>query len=202
MWPRAATYIPWDVWAVTWIVAALWANRTLKRPGVGMEFVYRLITLAGFVFLLAPLGRYHDGHLTLTEWPGPMGAHWYPPLAVGWAMVGVTTLGFAFAWWARIYLGRLWSGSITRKEGHHVVDTGPYALVRHPIYTGILLSAVATAIAIGAVHAYIGAALLVIGYWIKARIEERFLSEELGSGNYAAYRRRVPMLIPFGPKGA
>lgn len=200
-WPDSAIYLPWDVWAVTWIVAALWANRTLKRPGIAREWFYRVIALAGFFFLLAPIGHYHDGHLTLTGWPGVLGLHWFPPLAVGWATVGVTTLGFVFAWWARIHLGRLWSGSITRKEGHTVIDTGPYAIVRHPIYTGIILSAIATAITIGAVHAYIGAALLIVGYWIKAKLEERFLREELGAEAYDAYRRRVPMLVPFGPKG-
>ncbi len=146
---------------------------------------------------------HHDGHLTLMPWPGLLGVHWFPPLAVGWAMVGVTTLGFAFAWWARIYLGRLWSGSITRKEGHHVVDTGPYALVRHPIYTGIILSAIATAIAIGAVHAYLGAVLLIIGYWIKAKLEERFLQQK--NSTPQAYRTsRIAAAcrcsFQFGPK--
>ncbi|HEY2032907.1 MAG TPA: hypothetical protein VGH02_04405, partial [Rhizomicrobium sp.] len=64
----------------------------------------------------------------------------------------------------------------------------------------ILLSGVASAIVMGTPHAYIGALLLIIGYWLKARLEERWLREELGSQDYDAYRRRVPMLVPFGPK--
>jgi protein-S-isoprenylcysteine O-methyltransferase Ste14 len=122
------------------------------------------------------------------------------PLAVNWAMVAVAALGFVFAWWARIHLGRLWSGGITRKEGHHVVDTGPYAIVRHPIYAGIITSALATMVVLGNLHAVLGALLLIVGYWMKGRLEETFLREQLGADAYDAYRRRVPMLVPFGPK--
>lgn len=200
MWPQTAIYIPWDIWAVTWIVAALWSNRTVSRPEVGRELFYRIVALAGFVFLLGGNLRYHNGELSWQNWPGFLGEARYAPLPVSWAMVVLAFVGFAFAWWARIHLGRLWSGRITRKEGHHVVDTGPYALVRHPIYTGILLSGIATAVALGAVHAYIGAFLLIVGYWMKARIEENWLREQLGPADYDAYRKRVPMLVPFGPK--
>ena len=98
-----------------------------------------------------------------------------------WAMVWLAAAGFLFAWWARIYLGRLWSGSITRKEGHRVVDTGPYRFVRHPIYTGIIIAGIATAAVNGTLRGVIGAVLLIVGYWLKARIEERFLRSELGA---------------------
>jgi protein-S-isoprenylcysteine O-methyltransferase Ste14 len=203
MWPDTAIYIPWWIWAITWIIASLWANRTVKRPGIGREWLYRILALAGFVFLLASIGRMQDGHFSWGPWPGPLGrALWYPPIPVAWALVGVAFLGFAFAWWARIHLGRLWSGSITRKEGHRIIDSGPYAIVRHPIYTGILLSGIASAIVMATPHAYIGAALLIVAYWLKARLEERWLREELGPQDYDAYRRRVPMLVPFGPKAA
>jgi protein-S-isoprenylcysteine O-methyltransferase Ste14 len=202
-WPDSAIYIPWDVWALTWIVAALWSARTVKRPKRSGEVLYRILTLCGFILLLAPLLRHVSGHYEIVNWPGVLGKKfWTPPLAVGWAMVGVATAAFLFAWWARIYLGRLWSGSITRKEGHNVVDTGPYGIVRHPIYTGIIAAAIATAVAIGGLHAILGAVLLIAGYWLKARLEERFLRAELGAETYDSYRRRVPMLVPFGPKSA
>jgi protein-S-isoprenylcysteine O-methyltransferase Ste14 len=203
MWPDTAIYWPWTIWAVTWIAAALWANRTVKRPGIGREWLYRVLAIAGFAFLLGGFLQERDGHMQFGPWPGPLGqAFWYPPIPVAWVLVGVTFLGFIFAWWARIHLGRLWSGSITRKEGHHVVDSGPYAIVRHPIYTGILLSGIASAIVMATPHAYIGAALLIVAYWMKARLEENWLREELGPQDYDAYRRRVPMLVPFGPKAA
>jgi protein-S-isoprenylcysteine O-methyltransferase Ste14 len=198
MWPTDAIYWPWDIWAVTWIAAALWSNRTLKRPGFQREWLYRLITLAGFVLLLGFVVKMTPHGLRLASFPGPLDKPFgYPPLAVGWAMVGVATLSFLFAWWARIYLGRLWSGSITRKEDHRVVDSGPYRLVRHPIYTGIIFAGFATAIVISTPRAYIGAILLMIGYWMKARIEERFLRTELGADAYDAYARKTKMLVPF-----
>jgi protein-S-isoprenylcysteine O-methyltransferase Ste14 len=115
---------------------------------------------------------------------------------VGYAGAYALSAGILFTWWARIHIGRLWSGSITRKEDHHVVDTGPYALVRHPIYTGLILALLATAAAQATANALAGAVLLNVGFWLKARAEERFLMAELGADAYDAYRRRVPMLVP------
>ena len=203
-WPDTAIYFVWDFWIVTWIAAALWSSRTIKRPGFSREMRYRLLALLGFGLLFAPAIYLRQGRWRVGNPPGVLGLHlWpYPPLAIGWALVALAALGIAFAWWARIYLGRLWSGSITRKEEHRVVDAGPYAIVRHPIYTGLLTAAVATALATGTLHAVLGAIILVVAYWMKARLEERFLREELGPDAYDSYRQRVPMLVPFGPKYA
>lgn len=108
--------------------------------------------------------------------------------------------GIAFAWWARLHLGRLWSGHITRKTDHHIVDTGPYGVVRHPICTGLLLSLLATTAAKGTLLAVVGFGLLLFGIWMKAKPEEHWLAQELSEGAYADYRKRVPMLLPLGPK--
>jgi protein-S-isoprenylcysteine O-methyltransferase Ste14 len=203
MWPQTAVFIPWDIWAVSWVLAALWSARTIKRPSIGSDILYRVMALAGFVLLLGAAVRFRNGELQVHNISGVLGTqYWMLPLAVNWTMVGVTALGFVFAWWARIHLGRLWSGRITRKEGHYVVDTGPYALVRHPIYTGIIFSALATTAVLGNLHAILGTLLLIVAYWVKAKMEERFLRAELGPETYDAYRRRVPMLVPFGPKSA
>jgi len=184
------------VWAATWIAAALWANRTVTGAGVGRQAPYRLFTTSGFVFLLMNF----IGSAQPPSWmSGLFEQVWRSPLDVQWAMVGVATLGFLFCWWARIHLGALWSGRITRKEGHHVVDTGPYRLVRHPIYTGILTAALATMLLKGTIGSIIGFVLLVIGYWMKGKLEERFLREELGPADYDAYKARTPMIVPFAP---
>lgn len=98
-------------------------------------------------------------------------------------------------------LGALWSGSVTAKANHRVVDTGAYAIVRHPIYTGILLATYATAAAKGTVPGVIGAVLVTLGLWMKARLEEGWLAARLEPDAYRLYRRRVPMLFPFGPRG-
>jgi protein-S-isoprenylcysteine O-methyltransferase Ste14 len=114
-------------------------------------------------------------------------------------LAGLTLAGTLFTWWARIHLGRFWSNAITRKEGHRVIDTGPYGLVRHPIYTGLIGAILATGAAVGTVTALFGALLIAFGLWQKARMEESFLTTELGADAYGSYCRRVPMLVPFLP---
>jgi protein-S-isoprenylcysteine O-methyltransferase Ste14 len=112
-------------------------------------------------------------------------------------LVGATVSGFAFSWWARIVLGRLWSSSVTRKTDHRIVTTGPYRVVRHPIYSGIIVAVLATAGIRGTAAGCLGAALIVLGLFVKARVEEGFLRRELGEQQYIDYARRVPMLVPF-----
>ena len=116
---------------------------------------------------------------------------------MGWILFAFVAAGFAFCWWARLHLGALWSGYVTLKEGHHIVDTGPYRIVRHPIYTGALFSALATAILKSSPAAFVGFALLAVGFWMVARIEERFLREQLGAEAYDGYSQRTPMLLPW-----
>lgn len=180
----------WAAWAASWSAAALWRDRTEARPPLGAEIRYRLPMIAGALLLLIPAHGY-EGALRL----------WHVGWTAAWACVAVVALGIAFAWWARLHLGRLWSGRITRKVDHRVVDSGPYGIVRHPIYTGLLLSLLATSVAKGTVPGIAGFALLLLGIWMKAGLEERWLTKELGEGDYESYRRRVPMLLPFGRKG-
>ncbi|HWD29713.1 MAG TPA: isoprenylcysteine carboxylmethyltransferase family protein [Rhizomicrobium sp.] len=193
--PDEAIYIPWVLWIFSWFAAARWANQTTNRPPFGSQALYRTIEVAGFMLLLFYVARrMPDGDIRPVI---PFPILWTLPDAVKWAMVGVCAFGFLFCWWARIHLGVLWSGSVTRKEGHHVVDTGPYAIVRHPIYTGIIISALATMAVRGNIAAVAGVVLIVIAYWIKGRLEERFLRGELGAEAYDAYARKTAMLIPF-----
>jgi protein-S-isoprenylcysteine O-methyltransferase Ste14 len=178
----------WIGFALSWLAAASWSSAPAKRAGFTREMTYRIVLLIGGIAFFIPAHGY-EGPLRL----------WYPTRDE--ACVGLTVLGFAFAWWARIYLGSLWSGQVTTKADHRVVDRGPYGLVRHPIYTGILLAVFATAAAKGTVPGLAGAALITLGIWMKARLEERWLREQLGADAYDTYRQRVPMLVPFGPKG-
>ena len=186
--PIIAIYVVWAGWMVSWWTAAVWANPAVKHASLLQEIPHRLLTLAGAILLF---GLYSNSYeLTHRLWHTLTG--WF-----GWVMVALAVLGFAFSWWARIHMGRLWSGTITRKTNHHVVDTGPYALVRHPIYAGIALATLATAIVSGTPSSFLGFVLMTLGWFVKARIEERFLREELGPEAYDSYARRVPMLVPF-----
>jgi protein-S-isoprenylcysteine O-methyltransferase Ste14 len=190
--PQIATILVWTAWSVSWMVAAFWADRAAARPASGDQWLYRIVTVVGVLLLFAVRPRATGG-------PGQL---WVFGLGIDWALFWIVVLSVAFAWWARLYLGRLWSSSVTKKADHHVVDTGPYAIVRHPIYTGVITGAIATALQKGTVRALAGVAFMALGFWIKARLEERFLREQLGAEAYDSYRRRVPMLVPFGPKSA
>jgi protein-S-isoprenylcysteine O-methyltransferase Ste14 len=190
--PRAVFAVIWIGWIVSWMAAAYWSNRTEKVALTWDTLRYRVAIIAGAV-LMTPWATRHLSTRPL----------WHVGYAGAYAFAALTLAGILFTWWARIHLGRLWSGSITRKEGHRVVDTGPYALVRHPIYTGLIFALLATAAAQATANALAGAVLISVGFWLKARAEERFLTAELGADAYGDYRRRVPMLVPwFGSRKA
>jgi protein-S-isoprenylcysteine O-methyltransferase Ste14 len=177
----------WVVWLLSWTVAALWSSRVESSPGITAELGYRLATGIGAALLFFSFGDEVERATRLWSIAEPL----------GWLLVLVAFCGFAFTWWARLHLGRLWSGGVTRKANHKVIDSGPYAIVRHPIYTGLFIAVIATAVERGTVLALLGAAVLIVATYFKARLEENFLERELGAAAYEDYRRRVPMLVPF-----
>ena len=158
-----------------------------------MSGLHRYLSGLGVVLLFAPLAwlpRFGPiAHFVF-------GRHWDQSAPLGWLLFALAALGFAFCWWARLHLGRLWSGFVTLKNDHHIVDTGPYGLVRHPIYSGLMFAASATGLMRATPAAFFGALLIVIGFSLTARIEEGFLRVQLGADGYDDYRRRVGMLIP------
>jgi len=188
--PQLATIYVFAIWAVSWFAAAFWADPAAGRSAFRDQVLYRIVTFIGAILLFGIYGHSYHGRFRL----------WDVGEKAEWVLFGIAVAGLLFTWWARIYLGRLWSSSVTKKADHHVVDTGPYRLVRHPIYTGIIAALAAIAIQKGTLVALAGAIVMTLGFWIKARLEERFLREQLGAEAYDSYRRRVPMLIPFGPK--
>jgi protein-S-isoprenylcysteine O-methyltransferase Ste14 len=185
--PDNVVRLLWAVWLLSWIIAARWSSRTERRAKARSEFLYRAVTLFGalLVFIVRPSSAWM------------MATIWQPGAGIGWMLTAFALCGLLITWWARIALGRLWSSGVTRKVEHEVITAGPYRVVRHPIYSGIILSILATAAIRGTEAAYLGAALMALGLWIKARVEERFLREELGQDRYDRYARHVPMLVPF-----
>ena len=115
MTPQLAINYLWFAWIASWLVAAFWSERTVRRPSLGSEFLYRAITLVGAALLFGFLSRSYFGSLRL----------WSLNTTENWVLFGICACGFGFCWWARLHLGKLWSGWITRKEGHRIVDTGP-----------------------------------------------------------------------------
>jgi protein-S-isoprenylcysteine O-methyltransferase Ste14 len=188
-WPTQLLAIVWFAWVASWVVASFWSAPTQKHVRTWDSRAYRLPILAGA--------------LCLTPWTAEvLGQKPLYHLGNGgtYVLAAVVLAGVSFTWWGRIYLGRFWSNAITRKEGHHIIDTGPYGLVRHPIYTGLIIAILATGVAVATITSLLGALLITFGQWQKARMEERFLTVELGAEDYGLYCRRVPMLIPFLPR--
>jgi protein-S-isoprenylcysteine O-methyltransferase Ste14 len=189
-WPTQLLALIWIAWLVSWAVGSFFSGRTEKRVMTGDSLAFHLPIIVGAV-LMTPWTAQILGERPLWNF-GKGGTY---------LLAALTVAGTLFTWWARIHLGRFWSNAITRKEGHRVIDTGPYGLVRHPIYTGLIGAMLATGIAIGTITALLGTLLITFGLWRKARMEEGFLTTELGADAYGAYCRRVPMLIPFLPQG-
>jgi protein-S-isoprenylcysteine O-methyltransferase Ste14 len=188
MTPEYTIYALWGAWVVSWIVAMLWSNRTEKRDAIGAELFFRVLFYVSLILLFAfPLRHPYYAQTQL----------WHFGDATNWILVGLTAAGVLFTWWARIHLGRLWSDCVVKKAGHHVVDTGPYRLVRHPIYSGLIFAAFSTAIEKGTSFALLGVGIVTLAFYIKARREERFLRAELSENAYDAYARKTAMLVPF-----
>jgi protein-S-isoprenylcysteine O-methyltransferase Ste14 len=194
--PSIVTAGLWVAWILSWMLASLWTRRTQARPPLGETLLYLVPTIAGSMLLFI------GANATMASPESSIVPRLWRLLPwAGWAMTALAAAGFAFTWWARVTLGDLWSSAVSRKENHVIVEAGPYGLVRHPIYTGLIAAAFATAVEVGSAQALAGAALMSLGFWMKARLEERFLMAQLGEGAYAAYRRRTPMLAPFWPMG-
>lgn len=176
----------WLVWVLSWIAGSFWQDRAVKRPATSSEILYRVLSTVGAGLLLGVGARFIGGERQL----------WQLAPSTNAVALALAAFGLVFTWWARWHLGRLWSSSVTRKADHRVVDTGPYRLVRHPIYSGVSLAAIATALLRGTLQAGMGVSVLILGFYVKARLEEQFLREQLGPG-YDDYARRVAMLVPF-----
>ncbi|HEY2573269.1 MAG TPA: isoprenylcysteine carboxylmethyltransferase family protein [Verrucomicrobiaceae bacterium] len=176
----------WTAFATYWIVSAGWVKRTKESEPRGLRIVH--LTLSVFAFVLVLWPRFHAG---------PLGWKLLPSNKITFVAGAVILVaGLAFAVWARIHLGRNWSVTVTLKEGHQLIRTGPYALVRHPIYTGIIAGLAGTVVASGELRGVIAVALLVAVYLFKSRREERFMVKEFGD-EYLQYRKEVGALVPF-----
>ena len=188
MTPENTIYALWFGWLVSWTAAMLWSGRTEKRDGIVAEVFFRVVLYLGVILLFAvPSGRDIYAQMQL----------WHFGDVLNWILAVLTAAGLLFTGWARIHLGRLWSDWVTTKAGHHVVETGPYRLVRHPIYSGLILAACASGIEKGTSFAMLGAITMTLAFYTKARREERFLRAELGENSYDVYARKTAMLVPF-----
>jgi protein-S-isoprenylcysteine O-methyltransferase Ste14 len=175
----------WLAWALLWLLMAAWSKPSKRR-----EFPWQRLKHV-IPMLLAFLLIYKQAFAR-----GVLGEHVVPENAAV-AMIGLlsTAGGLIFAVWARIALGGNWSGSVTIKSGHSLIRRWPYRSIRHPIYTGILLSFAGTVLLQGEVRSLLGFALILLALYRKAKREERFLSDEFGE-EFAAHAKQTGMFLP------
>lgn len=176
----------WLIWLAVWIGAAVQTKEIQRRESMRSHLLHHVPLTVGGVLL---------------AWPGILGARleqrfapYSPPWF--WITVALVAFGIGFSIAARLRLGGNWSGPVTVKKDHELIRSGPYALVRHPIYTGLLLAVIGSALFIGRWRALIALVPLIFALARKMKVEERFMAEEFG-GAYARYREQVPALIPF-----
>lgn len=174
---------PWIVFGVWWLARAFGTARTEERETPRQNLTHRVFMAAGTLFFVYP-----PESLRARLWPGS--------LALVVVALALEVAGIAFAIWAREQLGKLWSAAVTLKEGHRIVQTGPYRWARHPIYTGLLVGLAGVVLARGTLGCLVGYAFFVAGIARKIMIEEQMLSERFGA-EYAAYRKKVRAVIPF-----
>lgn len=181
----------WLAWALYWWFSARDVKATVRREPLGSGLLHMLPLMLALMLLWRDHVPGPWLNTRLYAW-----AEWQY-----WAAVLATAAGLGFAVWARVHIGRNWSGTVTLKENHELVTSGPYAIVRHPIYTGLLLAILGSAFARGDGRGVLAVVIAWLSLWRKYRLEEAWMLEVFGEA-YAAYRRRVPALVPFWPPGA
>jgi protein-S-isoprenylcysteine O-methyltransferase Ste14 len=178
--------VVWIAFLIYWQIKAI-DTKTTQRLEPAASRIIRVLVFVVVIVLLATT-RIPLRWLYFQLWP----TGFWP----FWLGAALTVAGILFAVWAREHLGRNWSRSVTIKQGHELITTGPYAVVRHPIYTGILAGFLGMAIAVSQVRGFIALALMFLVSWHKLRMEEEWMRSQFGE-TYAAYARRTAAVVPY-----
>jgi len=161
---------PWILFVAYWLIAALKTRPTQRKESFGWRYGIMLVESLGFVLAF-------DGDADL----GVLG-HKIFPRNFDIAVLGIvlTWAGIGLAIWARWHLGQYWSGRITIKEDHKLIRTGPYARLRHPIYSGLDLAVIGSSLAINRWRCVAGVCVIILGFCVKAKREEAMLTAQFG----------------------
>jgi protein-S-isoprenylcysteine O-methyltransferase Ste14 len=182
---RLLLLFPWVVFIVYWIIGALKTQATRTEEPFSSRFLVLLIEIVGYFLVF----RRSAGI-------GFLGARFIPRTLLG-ALTGtaLTWMGIGLAIWARYHLAEYWSARVTIKENHQLIRTGPYTHLRHPIYTGLILATIGSALVIGQWRCLIGLCLVVAGYCLKAKTEESMLTQQFGEA-FREHQKHTGFLIP------
>ena len=176
---------PWYVFGAYWAVTALRVKRTKTAEGPADRLITIGVMVLAFELLFSRslgIGPLRLRFVRAESW-------------IAWTGILITCTGVALAIWARYCLGVYWSARVTLKEGHQLIRSGPYRFIRHPIYTGMFVGVVGTALVVGEWRGVLAVALVLAAHSHKALREERLLATEFGA-EYASYRRSTGFLFP------
>jgi protein-S-isoprenylcysteine O-methyltransferase Ste14 len=176
----------WVVFGVLWWLPAIFGKRVMQRETSGSRLLQIILILIAFNLLFRPILPWDVLNLRVV------------PATISATIAGYSLLaaGMLFACWARVFLGGNWSASVTLKQDHTLVRSGPYRIVRHPIYTGLLVAMLGTAIAVGELRCFLGAGLAAVAWKMKSLTEEALMVQQFGD-QYARYRMEVKALVPY-----
>lgn len=174
----------WIAFMVYWRISSFGNKTALRLEPMGS----RLLRVILFVVAIGLMFRGPFSWLNDVLYPQTR--------LIFWIGVGLTLAGMLFCVWARLTLGRNWSGTVALKQDHELITGGPYRLVRHPIYTGLLLAFLGTDLGIAQTRAVVAFLLILIAFILKWRLEERWMHEQFGSA-YADYAQRTPAIVPL-----
>lgn len=178
--------IAWVICGLYFIASAFLTQKIRQKEAGGKRTLDQFLILGGYVLLFPVLhGALWDRPLLSAAWMAPLGK-------IGAVMA---VIGLAFTIWARKTLGQYWSRIVAVKEDHKLVQSGPYRVIRHPLYTGLLLAIPGTALTFGLWRCFIGAALVCAAFLWRARREDELLAGQFGA-EFAAYRARSGRLLP------
>jgi len=186
--PRTIILGSWLLFLGFWGLMAIGTKKSVFEQPADERRRYTLPLLGALIFISGML-RFIPP-LALIARPLPV-----PLFTLNWIGAGAAVLGVLIAIWARVSLGRNWSGVVTLKADHELVTSGPYAAIRHPIYTALILLFVGTACLVASPGAFIGLACVVWSCWVKLRQEEALMLQQF-PGSYPAYMDRTKRLVP------
>jgi protein-S-isoprenylcysteine O-methyltransferase Ste14 len=176
----------WVAWGIYWLISARSNKTTQQRESAASRWAHVIPLIVGGVLI------------GWRRMPWPLLTHRLWPVTFTSYCIGVALLagGLLFSVWARVHIGRNWSGTVTVKQDHELIRSGPYALVRHPIYTGLLTALIGTVLISGTGRALLGLLIIIIALIRKLHVEEAFMRATF-PGQYERYSAEVPQLIPF-----
>jgi len=175
----------WLLFLAYWIISARRLKVVVERQTRQAALTYKLPTLLGGLLLWWP-----------DACPGLDLKIYEKPAALRLLAAALCVGGLAVAFWARATLAGNWSSNVTFKKNHELIQTGPYRWARHPIYTGLLLMVIGTALQGGRLGSWLGCLLMTLGFWIKLKYEEDLLLRHFPD-TYPVYQKRVKALVPF-----